>query len=181
MNTIELVKASTLKSRLSSLAVTSEANTLSLAYYTMVNGNVNPLASSDRQVSTLLDPRYRHLVCAQWDKKQSAWVYAKGKAQKLCKELGVTFNDTSFDDFVKAVETHEATIAAKKADLEAQENALTPEERLDIEKAKVLRYLVNSPLTKAQLDIIVATVEVERSKRDAKSINTTTATAKKAA
>lgn len=172
-----LVKAGTLKNRLTKLGKDSANNTLSLAYYTMVNGNAAPLGNCDRSISTLLHPVYRQFVCAKWDREKNQWTYAKDKATKLLKSLGIEFNNCSFEDFIKAVESHEQTKAAKKADAEAQAEALSPTEVEAKEKDKVLKYLTRTNLTVTQLKDLVNLVERERSQANAKKVKAVSAAA----
>lgn len=175
MTTFQLVKASTLKARLGKLSAESANNTLSLAYYTMVNGNVNPLATCDNTISTLLHPVYRQFVCAKWDSKASTWVYSKAKASKLLKELGLEFNNCTFEAFVAAIEENQRTKAAKEADKEAQQEALSPTEIEAQEKEKVLKYMVRTNLSVTQLKDLVALVERERTVKSSKQANLKTA------
>ena len=163
-----LIKASTLKTRLSTLGAESANNTLSLAYYTMLNGNVAPLANCDQSITTLLDRTYRQFVCASYDKEKGTWLYNKTKAVKLIEALGLTFNVSTFDEFVAAVMTSEQAKAAAQAAKEEAEKALDPEQKVQAEKDRVLAYLVKTGLTEIQLRDLVLQVEKERSKADLK-------------
>lgn len=126
MSTFTLIKASTLKTRLTSLVSDSSNNTLSLAYYSMINGNVSSLGGAEKNITTSLHPIYRQFVCASF--KDGAWVHDKTKATKLQESLTVEFQVCTFEEFTAAVET---SVLAKQAvidDKKAQDEALTPAE-----------------------------------------------------
>ena len=175
---ITLVNAGTLKSRLTKLNQNSKASTLSLAFYTMVHGNVAPLGSCDKSIANLLDRTYRQFVCAKFNDTTGKWDYNKARSTVLLKDLGLTFKVSTFAEFVDAIEAHESTLAAKKAAKEEESSALNPEETLAKDKERVQKYLLNCGLTTLQLKDIVLQLEKERSKADAKSIRLVTAAAK---
>lgn len=175
--TFNLVNAGTLKNRLTKLSKDSANNTMSLAFYTMIHGNVQPLGNCDRSIATLLHPVYRQYTCAQFDATKGTWVYSKSKAFKLLKTLGLEFNKSTFEEFVTAIENAETTKQAKIDDAKAQEEALSPTELEAKEKEKVLNYLVRTNLSELQLRDLVLQVESLRSAKAAKSINLKTANA----
>lgn len=121
-----LVKASTLKTRLTTLSTESANNTLSLAYYTMINGNVSPLSGCDMSISNLLDRTYRQYVCASFDKAKGVWVYDKTKALKLIGDLTLEYNVSTFEAFVAAVLSNQETKKAAAAAKEEAEKAFRP-------------------------------------------------------
>jgi len=168
--TVTLVKAPILQTRLTRLNNNSKANTLSLAYYTMINGNVAPLTGCDRSISTLLDKVYRQFVCAKWDSKENTWAYNKARATKLLESLGLKFNESTFAEFVDAIEAYESTLLAKKTAEQEEQNALTDEQKLQQSKDRVLSYLTKCGLSVLQMKDIVAQVEREQSKTDKQSI-----------
>lgn len=172
-----LVKASTLKTRLTTLGAESVNNTLSLAYYTMLNGNVTPLAGCDSTIVNLLDRTYRQYVCATFNKETNKWEYNKAKATKLIESMGLTYNVSTFEEFCAAVLSNENTKAAAVAAKEEAEKALDPEEKVQAEKDRVLAYLVKTGLTETQLRDLVLQVERERSKADQKTLKAVIVTA----
>lgn len=167
---ITLMSTRVLKNRLVKLGTESQQIALSLAYYTMVDGNTQPLQGSKQNITTLLSPLYRQFICAKWNKAKGQWEYNKKKSQALLKKLGLEFKNTTFPDFKIAIENSEQLRLAKEADKQAQEEALTPHELEQKEKDRVLKYLVKTGLTELQLRSLVAQVESERSKADQKSI-----------
>ena len=170
---IALVSAKTLKARLAKLGDDSKANTLSLAYYTMINGNVAPLGTCDQSISNLLDKSYRQFVCAKFT--DGKWVYNKAKATKLITELGLSYNVSTFAEFVDSIEANELTLAAKKLAKEEELKALDPITKLAQDKDRVTKYLMNCGLTQVQLKDIVLALEHEKSKAVAKSIQSVSA------
>lgn len=174
---VTLVKASTLKTRLTTLNNNSKANTLSLAYYTMINGNVAPLTGCNRSITTLLDRVYRQFICAKWDSKENTWSYNKARATKLLSDLGLKFNESTFAEFVDAVEAFEATLLAKQAAEKEEQDALTDEQKLQKSKDRVLGYMTKCGLSVIQLKDLVAQIEREQAKADRASIKEPTATA----
>lgn len=101
--TIELIKVNELQAEIKSLLTRKTAVTLSLAYYSMINGNATPLKGFDKTITSNFDSQVRKFVCIKWDKEKNDWVYNKSKAEKLLKELNLTFQDTKFEDFVSSV------------------------------------------------------------------------------
>ena len=137
MSTITLIKAKTLRTRLTSLVSDSINNTVSLAYYSMIDGNVSPLANCEKNITTSLNPLYRQFICAEF--KDGKWGYSRAKADKMLETLGLQINKTAkgdtlaqdastFEQFVTAID---ASVLAKQAaldDKKAQDAALTPAE-----------------------------------------------------
>jgi len=149
--TFQLIKTATLKKRLTNLVNDSADTTLSLAYYSMINGNVSTLGNAPKNISTSLHPVYRQFVCASF--KDGAWTYNKSKAQKLLKALDVKFNDCSFEDFCKAVEASHTAKVAAAADKKAQEDALTPAQIKEGHLKRIEAYLVKQLENVSQLEL----------------------------
>jgi fumarylacetoacetate (FAA) hydrolase family protein len=143
----------------------------------MINGNVSPLASADKSISTSLNPLYRQFVCASW--KENKWTYDKTKATKLLKELNVEFNNCSFEDFVTAVESSVLTKQAVLDDKKAQDEALTPAEIKANHLKRIESYLTAQLKNVSQLELktIIGRLGVNQSKADQKSIDLPTANA----
>lgn len=172
---ITLMSTRVLKNRLSKLGSEAKQIALSLAYYTMVDGNVQPLDGAKQSITTLLSPVYRQFICAKFNKATQKWEYNKSKSMKLLKSLNLEFKNATFDEFKTAIENAEQTRLAKEADKQAQEEALSPVEIENKEKSRVLGYLVRSNLTELQLKSLVAQVASERAKADQKSIKVASA------
>tara|TARA_R110002096_G_scaffold314002_1_gene508237 strand:- start:190 stop:777 length:588 start_codon:yes stop_codon:yes gene_type:complete len=176
---LTLVATGTLKSRLGKMSKDSIATTLSLAYYTAINGNVAPMSTSLQNITSLLHPVYRQFICAKFNKESQVWEYNKPKAMTLLKTLGLTYNSCSFDTFVAAIEELKVTKDAKAAKIEADKNALSPEETKDNCKDKVSKYLLkhieSGDLTALELKTIVASLSNAQAKKDSKSIELATA------
>ena len=156
MSTITLIKASTLKTRLTSLVSDSINNTVSLAFYSMINGNVSALSGAEKSIATSLHPVYRQFVCASF--KDDSWSYDKTKATKLLESLGLEFNKATFEEFTAAVEI---SILAKQAvvdDKKAQDEALTPAEIKANHLKRIESYLLAQlkNISAVELSTIVA-------------------------
>lgn len=138
---ITLVAAGTLKSRLGKMSKDSIASTLSLAYYTTMNGNVSPLGNCLQNITTLLNPVYRQFISAKFNKEAQKWEFNVSRSKALCKSLNLNYQDCSFEDFVVAVEKSIDTKAAKVADKKAQDEALSPQEKADKTSETIVSYL----------------------------------------
>jgi hypothetical protein len=160
--TLTLLSTGTLKSRLTKLSSNSKINTLSLAYYTMIHGNVSPLIHCESTISSVLDPVYRQFVCAKFDAEKGQWVYSKAKGKGLIDKMNLEYTVTTFSEFVDAIEAYDATLVAKKAESEANKVALDPAKVLEATKERVLNYLVNCELSEIQLKDIMLLVNSER-------------------
>jgi len=156
---ITLIKTKTLKTRLTSLVSDSIDNTVSLAFYTMINGNVSALSGATKSITTSLHPVYRQFVCASF--KDDSWIYDKTKATKLLESLGLEFNNTTFEEFTGAVENSLLLKQAIVDDKKAQEEALTPAEIKANHLKRIESYLLAQlkNISTVELATIVAKIK----------------------
>lgn len=162
-----------LKNKLGKMGVEVANITLSLAYHTTIHGNSSALKDCDKSIANLLDPVYRQFISAKHD--GTAWKTNTERSKKLCESLKLEHSKASFDDFCAAVISSNAAKEQAKEAAKAAETALTPEEKLQADKDRVLAYLVKSGLTVTQLKDLVLQVEREQSKVAQQSIKTVTA------
>lgn len=102
---VTLIQANKLKSALNNLLSKKLSITLSLAYYSLVQGNTAPLKDFPQEITQDLDRNTRQFICAKFDSKNNQWTYNKSKAEKLCAELNIVFQKTTFEDFCTAINT----------------------------------------------------------------------------
>ena len=159
---ITLIKAKTLKARLTNLVDDSINNTMSLAYYSMVNGNVNPLANAQKNITTSLHPKYRQFVCAQF--KDGKWMYNKSKATKMLASLELDFNQSTFEQFVEAVDSSVLAKQAEADDKKAQEEALSPAQIKENHLKRLESYLKAQLKNVSTLDIRTVLARIDNSK-----------------
>lgn len=168
-----------LKTKLGKMGVEVANITLSLAYHTTIHGNSSALTNCDKSISNLLDPVYRQFISAKHNGE--VWKTNTERSKKLCADLQLEHGKATFEAFCTAVLSSNAAKEAAKAAEKAAENALTPEQKTQAEKDRVLAYLVKSGLTELQLRDLVLQVERERSKNDKKASDVLTASVKASA
>lgn len=175
--TITLITPKTLKKRLTNLVSDSANNTLSLAYYSMINGNVSALVNVDKSITTSLHPTYRQFVCAKFSSK--TWTYDKTKATKLLESLDLEFNNCTFEAFVEAVEASVLVKQAEINDKKAQEEALSPAEIKANHLKRIESYLTAQLKNVSQIELktIIGRLGNNQAKQDQKSIDLPTANA----
>jgi len=104
--TMKLIQAKSLKAAITNLLGKANEVTLSLAYYSMVDGNTAPLEGLEKDVVNRLSKEYKQFVCASWSEKDGKWAYNKTKAIKLLGQLGLEFKNATFDEFYDALQAY---------------------------------------------------------------------------
>jgi hypothetical protein len=170
-NSLQLtqVKANTVAARLQKISGHVLETTISLAFHTF-SGNMHSMKAAPQGEARYLDNVYRQFVCATFSVKENKWVFNASKSKKLRAELSLDSNGVTFDQFVDAIVSSTAAKDAAKAALAIEESALDPIAKLDQDKAKVTKYLMNCGLTEIQLRDIILGIDIERSKANLKSI-----------
>ena len=172
-NTLKLtqVKANTVAARLQKISGHVLETTISLAFHTF-SGNMHAMKAAPQGEARYLDSVYRQFVCATFNVKEDKWVFNASKAKKLRGEdqLNLPATGVTFDQFVDAIVSSTAAKDAAKAAKNLEESALDPVAKLEQDKTKVTKYLMNCGLTELQLRDIVLGIELERSKSNLKSI-----------
>jgi hypothetical protein len=170
-NSLQLtqVKANTVAARLQKISGHVLETTISLAFHTF-SGNMHSMKAAPQGEARYLDNVYRQFVCATFSVKENKWVFNASKSKKLRAELELPASGVTFDQFVDAIVSSTAAKDAAKAALAIEESALDPVAKLDQDKAKVTKYLMNCGLTEIQLRDIILGIDIERSKSNLKSI-----------
>ena len=102
---IQLIKANQLKSSINNMLGKKLSITLSLAYYSMIHGNAEPLKSFPKTITSELDTKTKAFICLKFDSKSNTWVYNKSKAEKLISELNLGYKVSTFEEFCTALNT----------------------------------------------------------------------------
>ncbi len=155
---VSLLTTKALKTRLGKLENNSKEVTLSLAFYSMIQGNVQPLEGLSKSIANHLHPVYRQFVCAIFNGKTGTWDYGKAKAKSLSAKIKVSYQETTFEEFLIAVEGSLQAKAAAAELKQAEEDALTPAQVTISTQEKIAKYLTNIAydLTDLQLQVAVS-------------------------
>lgn len=152
--TIQAIKPSKV---LSAITVAHSAKlhaTASLAYHSLIHGNVC-LGNAGKEIAAMLDSKVKRFVCASFDSKLGQWKFNKTKAEKLQRELGLTFQKSSYEDFLKAIQQLDAVKPAKKLE--------TTEQR----EKRVLKYMqtqLEQGMTVEMLETLLIKAKLEQAK-----------------
>lgn len=165
-NTITLIKANDIATKFNSLASVKTDLAVSMAFYTMVQGNAAPLKELPKSFSNMLPPEYRQFICVKWDKEAGHWKYNKSKAAKLLMELQLVFKKSTFEEFVDAI------MAKLAADADAENKVeLTEAEKIDKVAASVgnqIKKWLELGLSEATIEIKVKDIILAQQKKLAK-------------
>ena len=145
--------------------------TLSLAFYTTIDGNCQPLKGLPKDVTGDLDRHTKKFVCAKWDKDLGEWIYSKAKAEKLCKELGLVFSKTTFEEFIDAVQK---AGAVPEVVLSADEQADKDNKSGRRAVKRAVDLLIKAGLTQEQMQaVFLNEIAMPRSEKPAKQSEVT--------
>ena len=154
--TLTLTSKTTLKTAMqtrSALIASKLADTLSLAYYGLCEGDISSLEGNNAQVVNSLEAAYRKYIPAKFDKVANKWVFNKAKASKLRDELNLTLSISTFDDFLKAVNLVETT---NNLIAEMNKEQETPEQLAKKADDKVTKYLEKTISDGMSIDHIIS-------------------------
>lgn len=156
IKSLSIISADKVVNELKGLLTKRTAVTLSLAYYTVMNGNAQVLADMDKDITSALDKTLRRLIAVKWDNDESKWKYSSDKSKKVINdinnhlksagvELQLEYNKSTKEDFVKAIDIYVNTELEEvpvDADVQRQKDDKSARRSVDkgIEKLVELGY-----------------------------------------
>ena len=121
---MKLISAKQLNKALKAIKTAQADVTLSLAYYGLINGNVDALHGEAQDVVASLHKDYKALVPASFNKKDKQWSYNKAKAVELAARFGLEFQKTTFEEFCDKVCQVQDKVQKVLTDVEQREQAI---------------------------------------------------------
>jgi len=125
--------------RRSTLIEQTTADTLSMAYYGIVQGDISNLDNATVKIVDTLDKTYKSFIPATFDNVGKKWVFNKTKAASLRTKLNVELSVTTFEEFLAAINLVETTNELIKEMAKEKE---TPEQLQAKEDSKLNKYFV---------------------------------------
>lgn len=121
---MKLISAQQLNKALKGIKTVQADVTLSLAYYGLINGNVDALNGEKKEITESLHKDYKSLVPASFSKKDGQWSYNKAKAVELAARYGLEFQKTTFEEFCDKVCQVQDKVEKVRTDAELREMAI---------------------------------------------------------
>jgi len=155
---MKLLKIANVTKNLKSLEQSQLDLTMSLAWYTSVQGNAAPFKDLDRSIVNRLDSTFRQFIAVKWDKENSKWVFNSAKSKKLVGSDNFQNPKYTFDQFV---ELCRSKLDQKQVELlkkQEAEQALDPvaqkQKEINDAKATVKKYLTGKALTLTKVQLL---------------------------
>ena len=146
----------------STLIDTQVQDTISLAYYGLIQGDISSLDDCNQQIVNSLAPAYRKYIPAKW--VDDKWTFNKAKAKTIRNKLNIELQAT-FEEFLLQMNTLEASIELiKEMNIERETEAQTAA-KLDVKVSKYLSKALEDGMTIEHIKSLLATIEAKQVKR----------------
>lgn len=118
-----LIKTNQIAKSFNQLVALQRDVPMSLAYYTLIDANSQPVQKLPKNFPDFLPANLRQFIAVTWDEAKGSWEFNRNKADKLREKLGLKFKESTFEEVVAAIDAANGKPKAERDDAQKTEAA----------------------------------------------------------